>query len=466
MGVYVKRVVGGAERLVAKLPAPRGLGPALAWSHDLRWLIVAANIPTLLYRVSIDSGETRPLTFPCEGCEVDGALSLSSDRRTLAFLRAQSTGLRDVYALDLDEQALPRGWPRRLTQHASLISDPIWLPGGRRIAYASIIHFHWSWYSVDSRGGRPEPLADFELVRPALVFSPDGRRAVHIRSMQDYDIRAASLGGGPERELIASTRIDTNPHISPDGRSVVFASDRRGNIDIWKAKADGSDPAQLATFPGKASGTPRWSPDGKMIAFDVTSEADADIYVMNADGSAIRPLTTERSRDFVPSWSQDGQFIYFGSNRSGPYEIWRVPVAGGAATKITRNGGYGANEALDGRSLYVTKFSDKRSPQSGIWRVNLSDGSEERLVDAQVAWSRISVARSGLYFIEHDRERDETLVKWVGASGGPPRVIRRLEQPMSLGFSVARDEKWFVYSGQHSRGADLTISDVRYQTGR
>ena len=59
--------------------------------------------------------------------------------------------------------------------------------------------------------------------------------------------------------MIASTRIDTNPNISPDGREIVFASNRRGNVDIWKANADGTTKnASRRIYPGGMNPRIRW----------------------------------------------------------------------------------------------------------------------------------------------------------------------------------------------------------------
>ena len=57
----------------------------------------------------------------------------------------------------------------------------------------------------------------------------------------------------------------------------------------------------------------------------------------------------------MPSWSGDGRFIYYGSNRTGRYQIWRVPVAGGPEEQVTRESGFLPFESLDGRTLYYKR---------------------------------------------------------------------------------------------------------------
>src|SRR5262249_11918739 len=60
----------------------------------------------------------------------------------------------------------------------------------------------------------------------------------------------------------------------------------------------------------------------------------------------------------VPNWSRDGKWIYFASDRTGRFEIWRVPAEGGTAEQITRDGGYLVFESTDVQTLYDTKIGD------------------------------------------------------------------------------------------------------------
>jgi Tol biopolymer transport system component len=463
--IVVKPAFGGAERKIVELRSQRLSDPLIVWSRDPRWLIVATvatgDTQTRLYRLTAATGELAPITAPCADCMGDMSPVLSPDGRRIAFLRAQKTWVRDVFVLDLNDEAMPAGEPRRATRHAAMTGLPVWLPGGGEIAYPLIIDYTWTWHSVRLRDGHTTELEAFAGLPPFVTASPDGTRLAWTRSNVDHNIRAAPVGEGPERDAIASTMIDTNPQISPDGTAIVFPSNRRGNIEVWRADTEGRHALQLTSFPGRSAGTPRWSPDGKEIAFDVTDTTNADIYVMGADGARVRRLTSEASRDFVPSWSRDGKWIYFGSDRSGTHEIWRVSAAGGAAVRITSNGGYGAWESHDGQSLYVVKHGAGKQVVSGIWRVRLSDGAEERVLDAPLDWSRYSVARNGIYFIGFTPGDQGFQLRYLDFKTGAVRTIRPLERFIGLGFSMAPDESWFVYTARESQGSDVVIAELR-----
>ncbi len=127
-------------------------------------------------------------------------------------------------------------------------------------------------------------------------------------------------------ESTALTAVrDSYPHLSPDGRSLLFHSDRTGKRAIWIAAGDGADPRLL--FDGGKAGadpsTPVWSPDGQRIAFAMrpagaANDEESDIYVMRRDGTALHRLTTTLGDDSHPHWSADGKRIFFNSPRATP----------------------------------------------------------------------------------------------------------------------------------------------------
>lgn len=118
---------------------------------------------------------------------------------------------------------------------------------------------------------------------------------------------------------------DAYPHLSFDGLSLVFHSNRTGRQAIWISRADGSDPRLLFDGGelGSDPGTPVWSPDGGAIAFAMkpagaTDENESEIYVMDRDGSGPRRLTMAPGDDSHPHWSADGRRIFFNSARATP----------------------------------------------------------------------------------------------------------------------------------------------------
>jgi len=174
-----------------------------------------------------------------------------------------------------------------------------------------------------------------------------------------------------EKDLTGGDWDDITPSFAPDGKGIIFASNRRGNWDIWrlwiadcglriadcKSEFDDAKLEQL-TKGDDDELAPVYSPDGKEIAYlkrteDRRQKTDSqasrkennlqssifnlqyDIWVMNSDGSGGRQITNEISVLSYPAWKPDGKEIVFVSegNEQAP-EIWGYNIAEGSLKNI------------------------------------------------------------------------------------------------------------------------------------
>lgn len=184
-------------------------------------------------------------------------------------------------------------------------------------------------------------------VGPAFAGPPFGPNA-------DVDIWKLNLDGSGAVNLTPDTPSnDALPHISADGRRIVFRSDRHGNKEIYVMDAHGSDVRRLTDTPGTET-MPALSPDGGWVVFPTDRAGGMHLYLERVDGTERRFLEPDRvgMKEFSmhPRFSPDGKWVVFTSSRSGfndewpltwfpqPYgELWAVPVAGGAAVRLTHD---------------------------------------------------------------------------------------------------------------------------------
>src|SRR5262249_13878001 len=114
----------------------------------------------------------------------------------------------------------------------------------------------YALWRVSLVGEKPQwiPVPGDNLLGPTV--SRQGSRLAFTRRSDDRNIWRLELPGPglPARaapvQLIASTRDETLPQFSPDGKRIAFGSDRSGNSEIWRCERDGSNPVPLTSFGG------------------------------------------------------------------------------------------------------------------------------------------------------------------------------------------------------------------------
>ncbi|MBN1994233.1 MAG: PD40 domain-containing protein [Anaerolineae bacterium] len=110
-------------------------------------------------------------------------------------------------------------------------------------------------------------------------------------------------------EDVTDSGADYAPALSPDGRQIVFMSNRESNWDIYRINADGSNLRRLTTDSAQ-DGLPTWSPNGRAIAFVSNRNGEWAILVMSADGGNLQKL-------FTIEGSPDGTVFYDEANSTG-----------------------------------------------------------------------------------------------------------------------------------------------------
>ena len=155
-------------------------------------------------------------------------------------------------------------------------------------------------------------------------WSPDGKRLVAVSTTERLFVVDAD-GKNLAQILQVDGSYCHQPDWSPDGAWIAFATDRDGNIEIYKVRPDGTELTRLTRAPG-VDAHPRWSPDGRWLSFTSNRDGNYDIWVMRADGSDARPLTQHTATDDHAAWSPDGKSIAFVSMRDGAFDIYRLPV--------------------------------------------------------------------------------------------------------------------------------------------
>jgi Tol biopolymer transport system component/predicted Ser/Thr protein kinase len=458
--IYLTSPLGGQERKLMDICAP--IDYRTSWSPDGKWLAVTECGPGDTNQISlipVERGEKRSLVSSVRAKVRYGYPAFSPDGRFLAYYSDDGAISGHIYLLELGPDFTPKGQPRRLTADARTYNRIAWEPDGRFVVYGGAGHLYRQPVSNAAQPQRLE-LAGAQASGPAI--SRVGSRLAYTRnlSVTGRDVWKFEVGA-PAKIFISSTASDADPQFSPDGKMIAFISDRSGTWDIWIANQDGTNPLQLTHGEDMPRGSPRWSPDGHRIAFDgATKDGRRDIFVIEAEGGNERRLTSYPTDENVPNWSRDGKRVYFGSKRTGRFEVWRVPAAGGEAVQVTRDGGYAPAESWDGKTLYYTKWGIP-----GLFASPVGGGPERRVLERLANWFFFPV-KDGVYYLNYlaraAEGRPNVLVlevQFLDVATERSRVVGQFKTTWIGGFGVSPDQKTFLYGGiaPESTGTDLML---------
>jgi len=240
--------------------------------------------------------------------------------------------------------------------------------------------------AVRPNGERAVNLTSNPAHDSAPALSPDGRRIVFWSNRFDGrgDLYVMNADGSDPRRLTPDAMYDTWPSWSPDGRWVTFASfpDPRctpncsvssdlGDGDIRIASLDGSIVRTLAST--HDNNHPDWSPDGKSIVFT----RDGDLFTLQLDGSGFTRLTDTPGGEYDPEWSPDGRTVAYGY--LGGIRLLNLKT--GAVTEVTTpaRGSQSPSWSPAGKRIVFASCTDARCNAHGLWIADVRTGDLTQL---------------------------------------------------------------------------------------
>ena len=221
--------------------------------------------------------------------------------------------------------------------------------GGKRVLYASTMG-----------GGREcPPNPDFAKYGYVWAVYPD------------YDIYTANPDGTGIRNLTDTKGYDAEATVSPNGKKIIFTSDRVGDLELFSMDIDGRNIKRLTFEPGYDGGA-FYSPDSKMIVYRGSHPTDTkliardkqllsqglivptvfEVWVMKADGTGKRQVTKLNAASFAPYFTPDGKRIIFCTNyfatdaRKRNFDLAVINIDGTGLERIT------FNETFDGFPMF------------------------------------------------------------------------------------------------------------------
>jgi Tol biopolymer transport system component/DNA-binding winged helix-turn-helix (wHTH) protein len=395
--VIVSNAATATMRVIAvRQPPQEFLRTRPAWSPDGRYLAVAARDerrPATRELIVIDLQEGRERTVAALNAEAIDAVLWQGGTGTARLI--VSARERKARPLRLWQVSVASGEQQPITNDARdyLLAG---ISHDQQHVVAVRVESSWSlWVApltktsdarqVDSGTGA------FELFE-SLAWTPDGRIVYTHPGSGNMDLWQIDPDSGIRNKVTSDPADDYHPAVSPDGRTVVFASDRSGNPAIWITPIDAERPRRLT------SGSDVWpstSPDGRWVVFQrgISDAAVESVWRVPIDGGEAERVGPPHS--YRPVISPDGQFVAHYWMNPEQWALATTPMGSslpGRALPISRtHGNRVVRWSPDGKAL---AFIDGLGGASNIWLHPLDAGPARRLTDfvdgtmATFDWSR------------------------------------------------------------------------------
>ncbi|MCL2315060.1 MAG: DPP IV N-terminal domain-containing protein [Proteobacteria bacterium] len=173
-------------------------------------------------------------------------------------------------------------------------------------------------------GGKTTTLVAKKTMATGVAFSKNGKWMAWAQAEGESTQLWLATAHGKEARKLTQTPflLNTSPNFTPDGKNLVFVSNRAGGPQLFLMDLEKNAVRRL-TFQGNYNQTPKVSPKGDWVAFTARDEKRRfDIFITHLQTGEVRRVTQDQGDNEEPSFSPDGRLLLFVSNRLGSSHIF------------------------------------------------------------------------------------------------------------------------------------------------
>jgi Tol biopolymer transport system component len=392
--IWLKQMPGGAEVALTSGPDARPRfspdGAAILFTRD------EGGGRTSLYRVPVVGGEPRKLLE--DALEGD----VSPDGRRIAFTRVRIQGATTQAVLGVAD-ASGGGARELLSRENRMLQWPRWSPDGTTIGVTELGTQNTAGSIVVVGAGgegeravlRPEPPGTVSSVAwsgagRVLLYGKTDALAPSALTGQSGRLVLHDLAAGAARTLLWVPWAAMELDILGDGLVVLGALATQQNLREVPIQAGGSGRAERWLTRGTSTDRqPVYSPDGRWVLFSSNRSGNLDLWEVSTETGAARPLTEDAANDWDPAFTADGGSILWSSDRTGHFEIWMADADGSDARQVTDDGVDAENPTATADGRWIV-YASANPEKAGVWKVHPDGTGATRIVEGTVLIPEVS----------------------------------------------------------------------------
>jgi Tol biopolymer transport system component len=296
----------------------------------------------------------------------------------------------------------------------------VYVPGGIQTTQSRMV-----WVSRD---GAEQPLAAPARAYQNPRLSPDGWRVAVTIAEQESQIWLYDLSRDTSTRFTFEGSFNLLPVWTPDGKRIVFESNKEGPSNLFWQLADGSGGLERLTTSEHIHVPSSWSRDGQLLAFiEINPTTQRDIWVLRMGGPSpgsgqvheAQPFLRTPFTESAPRFSPDGRWLAYVSDESGRFEVYVQPYPGpGGKWQVSTEGGTEPVWNPNGRELFY-RSSDKMMAVDIATQPGFAPGKPRMLFEGHYA---PTLATSPNYEVTSDGQRFLMLKPSESAGTAPTQI--------------------------------------------
>jgi serine/threonine protein kinase len=338
--------VGGEPEFIMDIDCPR----ACDLSKDGKVLATLAQSADGTYSLTVSDPLGAPMRpyapapFATKDLYGSPQLEFSPDGKKILLDLAGERAGNDAWLLPYPAQS---GTPKRILQNLPRYSDPTfsWMPDNRHIVLAcsnargTPTHF----WLADSESNYLAQLTTGTTAESQPLVSPDGKTILYAQIGSQQDVISVSLKDGSTNTLMSTGREETGATWAANQQKLTWLSNRTGATEVWLRMPDGSERPIIGAAdlpPGTDSlMDDSLSPDGTRIIFvRGVMTGGVRLWISSlSGGSPVRLTNDEQSMEYGGSWSPDGSRFVYHRIQSGKISLMVVKTNGNAAPMVLKD---------------------------------------------------------------------------------------------------------------------------------
>ena len=367
---------GTGERVLAmRLPPHYYTSPA--WSPDGKVIACSAGDGSQMNVVEVRVEDGAEKTITSEKWLAVGRIGWLADGKGLAIVAVdQMSRLQQIWLL-----SYPRGETRRITNDLNDYTELSLTADSKTLAVVQSDAITSLWVAPRNDSHHARQITSGTGKYNQISWTPDGKIIYGVAAGNSGELWVIDANGSNQKQLTSNSGMNYFPAVSPDGRYIVFSSNRENTsnfFNLWRMDSSGSNPKQLTKGSKDFGGAV--TPDGKWVVYSsLEGFGKQTLWKVPIDGGD--PIQLSDKITALPTVSPDGKHvacIYWEGQLDSPFGIGVIPIEGGPLTKFFRLPQGPMRWTADGSGL---TYINNQGGVSNIWMQSLAGSPPKQLTD-------------------------------------------------------------------------------------